>query len=359
MNHPLTLSRRKTGLLIIDVQEKFKPVILGFEEIVQNIVKLVLGFQLFDLPIIVTEQYPEGLGKTIDIIRNQFKPFEPIEKLHFSCVQDKEFVKRLNKLALENVIVCGIESHVCVNQTVLGLLQKKLNVHVVVDAVSSRRGLDHRMAMEKMMHAGAVPATAEMVLFELLETAGAPEFKKIQRMVKSRLKWRGGALTDTTGMKATSMFTPDEHAGAADGEQAEQSPKAEEVSEAPPPVEDESPFAEAPSEKQAAAASETADAVDVADGEDEVFATVEVSEEEAVAETITGAPADTAAEEQSEEAEPRAVEQAAPQAPASEEATEDTPRDSTKASPEDIEVLDIEALVDLRDSSHDSDDEKK
>ncbi|MBD3240680.1 MAG: isochorismatase family protein [Chitinivibrionales bacterium] len=355
MNHPLTLSRRKTGLLIIDVQEKFKPVILGFEEIVQNIVKLVLGCQLFDLPIIVTEQYPEGLGKTIDIIRNQFKPFEPIEKLHFSCVQDKEFSKRLSKLGLENLIVCGIESHVCVNQTVLGLLQKKVNVHVVVDAVSSRRGLDHRMAMEKMMQAGAVPATTEMILFELLETAGAPEFKKIQRMVKSRLKWRGGALTDTTGMKATSMFTPDENQGA-DNSQAEQSTKPQEQSEAPPPATEESPFEdESPAETQAAA-----EVAEANEPEDEVFATIEVSDGEAVAETIEGAaPADAVPQEQNTDEKAASAESVAAEAPAQSEPADGKEPDATKAKPEEIEVLDIEALVDLRDTSGEGEEDEK
>jgi nicotinamidase-related amidase len=197
MNHPHTLTRKKTGLVVIDFQEKFAPVIQGFDEIAQNIVRLVLGCQIFKIPIIVTEQYPQGLGPTIDIVRRQFDPFEPIVKEHFSCVQDDQFAKRLAKLGLENVIVCGVESHICINQTVLGLLAKKLIVHVAVDAIGARKGIDHRMAMEKMMGAGAIPASAEMLLYELAEKSGTPEFKDIQRMVRKRLKWSVGGAAPT------------------------------------------------------------------------------------------------------------------------------------------------------------------
>ena len=91
MNHPLTLTRKKTGLVVVDVQEKFKPVIVGFEEVVQNIVKLILGFQLYELPILVTEQYPQGLGNTIEDIQLP-KTATTIEKIAFSCTDSDQFM---------------------------------------------------------------------------------------------------------------------------------------------------------------------------------------------------------------------------------------------------------------------------
>jgi len=186
--HPHTLVRDKTGLLIVDIQEKFRPAVRDFETIVENIVRLTLTFQLYDMPILVTEQYPQGLGATVELVRNQFDIMEPVEKLHFSCMRSGEFRQTLFSRELKTVVVCGIESHVCVNQTVHDLLAEGFAVHVVADAVGSRNPVDHATALEKMYRAGVVPATTEMVLFELTEKAGTPEFKNIQHMVKSKIR---------------------------------------------------------------------------------------------------------------------------------------------------------------------------
>lgn len=338
------------------MQEKFKPVILGFEEIVQNIVKLVLACQLYELPVIVTEQNPAGLGKTLGIIRSQFDPFEPVEKQAFSCVQDKEFIKRFNKLGLENVVVCGIESHVCINQTVLGLVQKKVNVHVVVDAISARRGLDHRMAMEKMLQAGAIPATTEMVLFELLGSADAPEFKKVQRMVKSRLKWKGGSLTETSTMTKEALLGTDSASQPAPAEEPAEpekqpqaaTPEPEPESEAKPePVEESSaPMPEDDDIFETTAVMKQRKAKKKKEPEDEVIATVEVESpdagdsDEAVFEKGPAEPADDGSIEEAETVEV-----------IKDKVDDAKKKDTAAAIPEDIEVLDIEALVDLRDSS--------
>lgn len=188
MRHPHTLTRTDTALLIIDVQEKFQPAIPGFTEIVENIVRLTLTFQMFKMPILVTEQYPRGLGNTVSVLKNQFNLLETVEKIEFSCVQNKSFADKLRASGLKTFVVCGVESHVCVNQTVLDLAQMGHSVHVVADAIGSRHELDHNMALKKMFGAGAVPASTEMVLFELAERAGTQSFKNIQRMVRFSLR---------------------------------------------------------------------------------------------------------------------------------------------------------------------------
>jgi len=299
MNHPSTLSRSKTGLLVIDVQEKFAPVIAGFDDMVENVVRLVLAFRMFDLPILVTEQYPKGLGHTVGPVRKELQPYEPVEKMAFSCVQDAGFMKRLGKMGADTLVVCGIESHVCVNQTVLGLMEKGKKVHVVADAISTRRGLDHRMAWEKMLRAGAMPATTEMVLFELCGSADAEEFRKIQVLVKGRLKRPGaGGMSEST-LRSTSLFSAGEGREAGSGAAA--APAARDQEAVP----------------------------DIGSTESDVIATVEPA---------PGA-AETPAEKQ-------------PAAPAAGKAEK-----GPAATAEDVEVLDIETLVDLRDTAGDHESE--
>lgn len=186
MKHPHTVARTKTGLIVVDLQEKFRPAIGGFEGIVENAVRLILTFQMFKMPILVTEQYPRGLGSTVGKVRSQFSLLEVIEKMELACGENAEFRARMGALALETVVVCGIETHVCINQTVLGLVQAGMNVHVVSDAVGSRKTGDHECALEKMRQAGAIVDTTEIVLFELAEKAGTQSFKNIQTMVKGR-----------------------------------------------------------------------------------------------------------------------------------------------------------------------------
>jgi nicotinamidase-related amidase len=186
--HPHTLSRMNTGLLIIDVQEKFQPVIPRFDDVVANIVRLVLTFQMFRMPILVTEQYPKGLGNTVGVIRDQFNLLEVVEKLECACTSNELFMKQLHKSGVKTLVVCGIESHVCVNQTVLGLLHGGYTIHAVADAMGSRNVLDHDMALRKMLAEGAVPSTTEIVLFELAEKGGTEAFKNVQRLVKSKLR---------------------------------------------------------------------------------------------------------------------------------------------------------------------------
>jgi len=379
MSHPNALSRGKTGLLVIDIQEKFRPAIIGFDEIVQNIVKLVLGFQLYKMPILVTEQYPQGLGRTVDIVRRQFAPHEPIVKKSFSCLGDKGFSTRLKGLGLDTLVVCGIESHVCVNQTVLDLLQRKMRVHVVVDAVSARRGLDHRMAMEKMMQVGAIPATTEMVLFELLGTAEAPEFKKIQRMVTTRLKVSGAGLSDASGLKNTSMFTTGEQRPKAEhgdnvGQPAAPAPAPHEEAAAQPMSQDEAEF-ESTSVMRQRARSDTAETAGPRqEAEPQPPSAPENTEKPQPPET--DAASEMGPDEQMHDQDEEEVidtveidhemggeveEVGSEEAGSSETKNDSSPqqgrgsaKDASGSIPSDVEVLDIEALVDLRDPEESS-----
>lgn len=191
--HPTMLSRVKTGLLIIDMQEKFAPAIPGFDKLVANIGMLVQTFQMFKMPIIVTEQYPKGLGNTVTSIRKHFKLLEVIEKNEFACTRVPSFWSSIRTLDISTLLVTGVETHVCVSQTVLELIQHGLSTHVAVDAVSSRFELDHDLALRKMEKAGAIMGSTEMYMFELLEKAGTESFKVVSSLIKNK----GKSVTDS------------------------------------------------------------------------------------------------------------------------------------------------------------------
>src|SRR5271157_2490977 len=124
MKHPYLLSRSNTALLIIDMQEKFREAIPHFDDLVDNIARCVLTFQMFKMPVLVTEQYPAGLGSTVDPIRKLFTFLEVTEKLELSVTENPHFWAQVKPLNIKTFVVCGIETHVCVNQTVLSLIEK-------------------------------------------------------------------------------------------------------------------------------------------------------------------------------------------------------------------------------------------
>jgi len=186
MDRSLLLSKKGVVLLVVDVQEKFQGAVPRFNEMVGNIVRLVLTFQMYDMPIIVTEQYPAGLGSTVEPVRKLFSFLEVIEKMEFSATDNAHFWPQVNAIKPHTFVVCGLETHVCVNQTVIKLIEKGMQVHVVADAVASRNALDHNVALRKMERAGAIIGTTEMCLFELTEKAGTESFKNIQRMVRGK-----------------------------------------------------------------------------------------------------------------------------------------------------------------------------
>ena len=183
--HPALLRREETGLVVVDVQEGFRPVIDGFDGMARNVGLLAEGFGVLGRPVIASEQYPKGLGHTVPEVAERLPDGSTVvEKLRFSACGVGDFDSALEAASCRSWVVCGIETHVCVNQTVLDLLARGHEVHVAADAVSSRSPANRALALEKMQAAGAHLTSAEMALFEMLEEAGSPEFKAISKLVR-------------------------------------------------------------------------------------------------------------------------------------------------------------------------------
>lgn len=178
------LDLENTVLVIIDVQDKLAPVMSDKDELFSNLEKLIRGAQALGIPIIVTEQYPQGLGSTIPELARFLSPIQPIAKLSFSCCGEELFLREIRALNRRQILVAGIESHVCVYQTVVDLLGIGYEVQVVSDAVSSRTARNKEIALDKMRSAGAGITGTEMALFELLKVAHGEVFKEISRIVR-------------------------------------------------------------------------------------------------------------------------------------------------------------------------------
>ncbi|HSD63575.1 MAG TPA: hydrolase [Ignavibacteriaceae bacterium] len=178
------LKRDTSALLLIDIQEKILAVMDKPEQVVNNSLKLIKGFKILNIPIFYTEQYPKGLGNTSAILLKELEGLSAIQKMTFSCSGAGNLFPRLKDNNAVQVIVAGIESHVCVQQTVLDLLANGFQVNLAVDAVSSRSEFDYKIAIDRMRHHGAEITTTEAILFELLNICGTEEFKSISRIVK-------------------------------------------------------------------------------------------------------------------------------------------------------------------------------
>jgi nicotinamidase-related amidase len=183
-HHSNLLHNADAVLLIIDVQEKFRGHIASFEPMVANIVRLFEGCKILDIPIFVTEQYPKGLGRTIPEIIDLQSGQSVYEKTCFSCCGSADFLQALHKTERKQVVVCGIEAHVCVNQTAHDLVSAGFSVHLIEDAISSRNTFSKEVAMRKMALAGAIPSTTEMALLELVKDSAAESFKAVQNLIK-------------------------------------------------------------------------------------------------------------------------------------------------------------------------------
>jgi nicotinamidase-related amidase len=170
------LSRSRTALVVVDVQEGFRSYDC-FAAVAHSCAKLLEAARIMSLRALVSEQYPKGLGHTAPEVGLAQERL--LEKTVFSAVRADGF----DLQGCDQVIVCGIEAHVCVSQTVHDLLNRGVEVHVPADAVGSRHELDYRYGLERMRRAGAVVSTVEAALFELLERAGTPEFKAVQKLI--------------------------------------------------------------------------------------------------------------------------------------------------------------------------------
>ena len=185
MPHINTLAAERAALVIIDMQEAFRPTMADFGEVAARIAVVARAVQLLDVPVIVTEQYPKGLGHTAVEIRDALPPtFEPVEKTAFSSCGAAEFVARLEATGARQIIVCGIEAHICVNQTTHDLLARGYQVHLLEACISARDADNKQAALAKMRHSGALPCAVEMALFELMRDARHEQFKAVQNLIK-------------------------------------------------------------------------------------------------------------------------------------------------------------------------------
>ena len=182
--NPIILKKETTALLIIDLQERILPVIRNYELVLENTIKLIKGFKILQLPIYFTEQYPKGLGPTSKKVLDELEGYTAIHKMSFSCSGASDLFDELRKKKLSQIVVCGVESHVCVQQTVLDLIANNFQVNLAADAVSSRKEIDYTTALQRMLTLGAEVTTTESILFELLEVCGTPEFKEVSKIVK-------------------------------------------------------------------------------------------------------------------------------------------------------------------------------
>lgn len=180
------IKKDDTSFVVVDVQERLMGAMPEdiTETNLKNMKILLEAAKILDIPVMVTEQYPKGLGPTIEEIRESIDDFSPIEKVVFSCARAGEFKSALKSLERSSVLLLGVETHVCVLQTAIDLVNDGYSVYVPADAVVSRRKLDWQKGVDLMEKAGAVVGTTEAFLFQLLECAGTDEFKQISRLVR-------------------------------------------------------------------------------------------------------------------------------------------------------------------------------
>ncbi len=180
------LDRESTVLLVVDVQTKLAAAMSDemLDTIVTNIDILATSFHMMGLPVCESLQYPQGLGETLEELSGIIKPHYRFEKREFSCANDEGFNQLLEDEKIKSVVIVGMETHVCVLQTAIDLLQKGYKVHVVSDAVISRNEFNWEIGIDYMQNAGALITVTEVVLFQLLRTSAAKEFKEISNLIK-------------------------------------------------------------------------------------------------------------------------------------------------------------------------------
>jgi nicotinamidase-related amidase len=181
--HETILRRDDTLLLIIDFQQKLANAMANAESVAAEIKRLVEGMNLLKIPVVATEQYPKGLGATTEELASELRSAPVVEKMTFSCCGELRFGDELKQLGRRQIVVTGIETHVCVLQTVLDLLANGYQVHVPVTATCSRSDNNRDNALSRMQQSGAVLTNSESVLFDLLVEAGTNDFKAVMKLI--------------------------------------------------------------------------------------------------------------------------------------------------------------------------------
>ncbi len=184
MSVPGMLTTDNTVLVVIDIQDRLFNVMADKERLLQNVLKLIGGVQVLEIPVVLTEQYPAGLGPTLPEITRLLPHIKPVEKVCFDCCDEERFRQELESLKRQQVLIAGIEAHICVYQTAMALLNRGYEVQVVVDCIASRKVENKEVCLTRLNSAGVSPTTTEMALFELLKVGKGDKFKQISNIVK-------------------------------------------------------------------------------------------------------------------------------------------------------------------------------
>lgn len=180
------MSRANTALVVVDIQEKLMPLIHGSKRVLLQSGLLIDAAKILGVPTLVTEQYPKGLGPTVPELAEKLPT--AIDKLVFSCCGESRFVEALGRTGVEQVLLCGIEAHVCIQQTALELLANGYRVLVAADAVGSRTAMDRHWGLSRLMQSGVTVTTAESAVFEWTRQSGTPEFKQVSDRIKEHAR---------------------------------------------------------------------------------------------------------------------------------------------------------------------------
>lgn len=178
------MTKQQTVLLVIDIQERLAPHMVARERLIAGARTLIAGARLLDIPMLLTEQYPEGIGATVPELASLLEGVTPIHKRTFSACREPRFVEALEAVGRRQVLVTGIEAHVCVYQTVVDLKARGYTVQVAADAVASRTAANRRIGIERMRALGAEIGSVESAVFELMETSACPAFKPVLKLIK-------------------------------------------------------------------------------------------------------------------------------------------------------------------------------
>lgn len=184
MRHPNLADRDDSCLVVVDMQEPFMRAMFDRETVTQGARHLIEAAKILGLPVLVTLQNAERMGDTVPEVLEVLPPIEPIDKMSFSCCGNEAFTQRLEQFGKGTVILCGVETHICINQTAHDLLAQGYKVHVPEDAVCSRTERNWRSGLEKMRASGTVITNTESVMYELLGCAGTDEFRQILKLVR-------------------------------------------------------------------------------------------------------------------------------------------------------------------------------
>ena len=178
------ISKRQTALLIMDAQAKVINPIINKDFILENIYKLLKAYEILGENIYISEQNPLKLGSTVEKLlpKTDFKVFE---KMDFSIANNKQLNNELSINKIKQLIICGFETHICIQQSVLGFLKNNFKVYIAADSMSSRKTIDHDIAVKRMQSEGAIISTSEAIIFELCETSSRIEFKEISNIIKN------------------------------------------------------------------------------------------------------------------------------------------------------------------------------